>query len=219
MGKDAELLALARRRQSTKWKPYTGIGAYHGGRYECDFVSPYTKSAGNVDAEIMVMLQDWSSDESMREEAFDEETASLGYTPSLPTNKTLIELLDRTLGLTLRDAYATNLFPFIKPGKMSDRIPQRDLIAAAHQFALPQIRIVNPKLVICLGLVTFNALRRACDLNACRPFSVAIENPFNIGSTRVWCQAHTGGLGQKNRNRTGVSLAPDDWLRMKADVF
>jgi hypothetical protein len=216
MSKQSELLALAKRRQSTKWDRYTGIGDYHDGRYECDFVSPYTKSAGNVDAEIMVMLQDWSSDEAMKE-PFDEECANLGYTPSLQTNKTLIRLLNKTFELTLRDIYATNLFPFIKPGKMSERIPQRDLIAAGREFALPQVRIVNPKLVICLGLVTFNALRRACDFNACRPFSVAIENPFNVDSTRVWCQAHTGALGQKNRNRAGVSRAPDDWLRMKAD--
>lgn len=102
---------------------------------------------------------------------------------------------------------------------MSERIPQADLVAAAQQFALPQIRIVKPKLLICLGLVTFNALRRGCDLNPLWPFSVAIENPFNIGPTRVWCQAHTGRLGQNNRNRGGVSRVPNDWRRMKADVF
>ena len=195
MDKHAELLALAKRRQATEWERYTSIGDYHDGKYECDFVSPYTKSAGNVDAEIMVMLQDWSSDEAMKE-PFDEDAANLGYTPSLQTNKTLIKLINETLELKLSDIYATNLFPFIKPGKMSERIPQPDLIAAGRQFAMPQVRIVNPKLVICLGLVTFNALRRACDLNPCRPFGVAIENPFNVGSTRVWCQAHTGALGR-----------------------
>ena len=220
MSKQSDLLALAKLRQRTRYPRYKCIGDYdyHEGAYECDFVSPYTKTAGNVDAEIMVMLQDWSSAEAMKEEPFDEVTANLGYTPSLPTNKNLIELLYKTFELTLRDIYATNLFPFIKPGKMSERIPQRDLVAAGRQFALPQIRIVNPKLVICLGLVTFNALRRACDLNACQQLGVAIENPFNIGSTRVWCQAHTGALGQNNRNQDRVNRVPDDWLRMKADL-
>jgi restriction system protein len=217
LSKHAALLALAERRQSSKWAGYTGIGDYHDGRYECDFVSPYTKSAGNVDAEIMVMLQDWSSDEAMKE-PFDDECANLAYTPSLQTNKNLIRLLKETFELTLRDIYATNLFPFIKPGKMSERIPQRDLIAAGREFAVPQIRIVNPKLVICLGLATFNALRRACDLNVCRPFSVAIENPFNVGSTRVWCQAHTGALGQKNRTQGGIIRVQEDWLSMKTDL-
>lgn len=210
------MLALAKLRQSTKWEGYTGIGDCHGGAYECDFVSPYTKAAGNIDAQIMIMLQDWSSKQSLNE-AFDQETANFGYTPSLPTNENLIKLLRMTFELELRDTYATNLFPFVKSGRMSDRISQPDLIGAAQQFALPQIRIVEPKLLICLGLVTFNALRRACDLKVCRPLSTAIENPFNIGPTRAWCQAHTGRLGQNNRNRGGVRRVPDDWLRMKSD--
>jgi restriction system protein len=218
MTKQSELLALAKLRQSTRWNGYKCIGDYHAGRYECDFVSPYTKTAGNVDAEIMVMLQDWSSDKSLSE-TFDQETAILGYTPSLATNRNLIELLNATFEVTLRETFATNLFPFVKLGRMSERIPQADLIAAAQQFGLPQIRIVKPKLLICLGLVTFNALRRGCDLNTRWPLSVAVENPFNIGPTRVWCQAHTGRLGQNNRNRGGVSRVPGDWLRMKADVF
>jgi hypothetical protein len=184
MDKRAELLALAKLRQATHWTGYKSIRDYHEGAYECDFVSPYTKTAGNVDAEIMILLQDWSSDESLRESC-DEETANLGYTPSLPTNKTLINLLHKTFELPLYDIYATNLFPFVKQGRMSDRIPQRDLIAAALKFALPQVRIVSPKLVICLGLVTFNALRQACHWNPCRTLSAVIESPFNIGTTRV----------------------------------
>jgi hypothetical protein len=63
MDKRARLLSLARLRQSTRWRGYTSIADYHGGVYECDFVSPYTKTAGNSDAEIMVLLQDWSSHE------------------------------------------------------------------------------------------------------------------------------------------------------------
>ena len=64
LDKQSSLLRLARMRQSTRWPAYKCVGDYRGGVYECDFVSPYTK-AGNVDAEIMVMLQDWSSDDSL----------------------------------------------------------------------------------------------------------------------------------------------------------
>ena len=62
MDKHAALLELAHRRQAARWPPYKYIGDYHGGAYECEFVSPYTKSAGNRDAKLMVLLQDWSSD-------------------------------------------------------------------------------------------------------------------------------------------------------------
>ena len=63
MAKIDQLLKFAKSMQSSRWAGYKGIGEYHQKRYECDFVSPYTKSAGNVDAHIMVLLQDWSSDE------------------------------------------------------------------------------------------------------------------------------------------------------------
>jgi len=181
----------------------------------CNFVSPYTKSAGNVDADIMVMLQDWASDETLSG-AFHEPSAKLGHTPNRPTNRNLIRLLDTIFGITLRDTFGTNLFPFVKLGGMSQPIRQADLITAARQFALPQIRIVKPKLVICLGLVTFNAVRQACGLNPSPDLSSAIDSPFNIGLTRVWCQTHTGRL--VNRNRGGVDRVSQDWLKMKSDI-
>ena len=65
MDKRARLLELARERQADRWPGYAAIGDYHEGRYECDFVSPYTRSAANVDAQVMVLLQDWASDASL----------------------------------------------------------------------------------------------------------------------------------------------------------
>jgi uracil-DNA glycosylase len=91
------------------------------------------------------------------------------------------------------------------------------MVTAAGQFALPQIRIVNPKLVICLGLASFNALRQVCGVSKTQPFELEIESPFNIVTTRVWCQAHTGARGQNNRNKGGVDRVSEDWLRMKED--
>ena len=218
LDKRAELLKLAKLRQATRWPGYSCIDDYHGSAYECDFVSPYTKTAGNINAEILVLLQDWCSDEYLKG-PFCEESAKLGHTPHLPTNRNLTRLLNQTFGLQLTDVYGTNLFPFVKRGGMSASISQTDLIEAAKQFALPEIRIVNPRLVICLGLVTFNALRQASELAPSYPMELAIKSPFNIGRSRVWCQAHTGALGQNNRNRGRVDRVTADWLRMKDDLY
>jgi hypothetical protein len=100
---------------------------------------------------------------------------------------------------------------------MGSAIPRRDLVRAAAEFALPQIWIVHPALVICLGLPTFNALREVCGHPRIYPLAAAIHSPFSIDGTRVWCQAHTGGQGQamRNANRTKV---PNDWRRMKRDA-
>ena len=45
MKKHKQLLELAQKRQRSRWNGYKCIGDYHGGIYECDYVSPYTKSA------------------------------------------------------------------------------------------------------------------------------------------------------------------------------
>ena len=49
MAKQSELLALAKLRQRTRYPGYKCIGDYHGGAYECDFVSPYTKKSRAAD--------------------------------------------------------------------------------------------------------------------------------------------------------------------------
>lgn len=214
MDKRSRLRALARVRQATRWAGYTSIGDYQDGVYECDFVSPYTKTAGNVDAEVMVMLQDWSSrDELMR--GLDEQTKRLGYAPTQSTSRNLERLVNATFGLPLSDIYGTNLFPFVKPGKTSARIRERDLSRAAREFALPQVEIVNPTLVICLGLATFDALRRALHLPSAGRMEASINSPFTVGGSLVWCQAHTGALGTMNRNRGGGDRVSEDWMKMK----
>jgi hypothetical protein len=212
--KERLLRKLARKRQRSKWPGYKGIGDYPNSNYECPYVSPYTKSAGNVDADIMVLLQDWSSDNALKA-GLPEEDIKLGYSPSLPTNKRLISLLDTQFGVSLMDVYATNLFPFIKPEHLGTTIPRLDYIRAAREFALPQITIVRPKLVICLGQATFNALREECGYEPFKLMKDAIASPFDLAETRVWCQAHTGRRGQNNRGRMRVL---NDWKRMKEDV-
>jgi hypothetical protein len=209
-----KLKALGRQRKLDRWKGYKCIGDYHGGKYECAFVSPYTKSAKNVDSPIVVLLQDWSSDEALRR-PFSSDVAEKGYYPPLPTNRRLIELLKVHFQRALNEVFATNLFPFIKMGQISSAIPIDDFVKAAKAYAIPQIKIVCPTLVICLGLIPFNALRIACGEQPVYPMASAIRNPFTLGKSYVWCQAHTGARGQSNRGRERVSL---DWNRMKKAV-
>jgi uracil-DNA glycosylase len=127
----------------------------------------------------------------------------------------LIELLRSHFGVELADVYATNLFPFIKKGGINSSIPMRDLVRAAKDFALPQMRIVQPKLIVCLGLNTFNAIRIACGHKPAQRMNEAIASPFTHEESRLWCQAHTRARGQNNRGR---GRAEEDWLKMKMDV-
>lgn len=215
--KKKALLQLAKKRQSNVWPGYYSIADFHEGIYECDYVSPYTKTAGNLNADLFVMLQDWSSYDSLSGPICCD-SIKYGHTVSIFTNSNLKDLLRKHFDLTLEQTYGTNLFPFIKPGPMSSHIPQKLMTDAAKEYGLPQIEIIQPRLVICFGLVTFNALRIAAGFRSVSTVYEGIESPFKIGSSSIWLQAHTGRLGQNNRNKGGINRVSLDWQKM-ADAY
>jgi len=215
--KQEALYKLAQKRQLTRWDGYSCIADLHGGVYECDYVSPYTKSASNVDAAVMLVLQDWASSEYFeRHDGVISDLVELGYDSSVETNINLKGLLKNHLNLGLQNTYATNLMPFIKQGGMSASIPMKILVNAAIEFALPQIKIVQPKIVICFGLQTFNAMRRACSEQKVNNIDDATNSHYSYESSTFFGQAHPGRLGQNNRNRGGVDRVSTDWKKMRA---
>ena len=181
--KRARLLELARRRQMSRWAGYNCIGDYHDGVYECDFVSPYTRSAGNADADLMILLQDWASDDVLSGPVLPERL-TVGHDPRRRTNQRLRELLCQHFDLELEAVYATNVFPFVKGGAMSSSIRKRDLLRAAQEFALPQIVIVGPRLVVCLGKTVFNAVAVAASRRVAKSLADAIASPSKSARRR-----------------------------------
>lgn len=215
MDKKEKLLALAKLRQSKTYSGYTAIGDYNEGAYECDYVSPYSISSHNENSDVLVVLQDWCSEEGFGEKIC-EETLRYGYTPSVKTNVYLKALLLEYFSLTLEEIYSTNLFPYIKPGSMSDDIAANDLLNSAKEFTIPMIEIIRPKIVVCLGKDTFNALRKACGLKVVYSIEEGVSSHFSHNGSEVFCQSHTGQLGKNNRNRGGVDRVSTDWEIMSS---
>ena len=124
-----------------------------------DWISPYTKGACKP-CGIAVVLQDWAS-ESELVGPCDTRIALLGRDPDRITNRRLEALLVAVLGTSLSDVYATNVFPFVKPGTMSASIPQELVNRTAQTFTVPELAIANPTLVLALGKVAQRALHKA----------------------------------------------------------
>lgn len=213
--KNAKLRELAQRRKKATRPGYRNVGDFHHGIYDCDFVSPYTKSAHNVNADIMILLQDWAGSKALSGPVM-ADIKDIGHSVKLPTNIRLKELLRKYFSTELEDTYATNLFPLIKEGSTSGGMKVRDLNWAAKEFAIPQIEVVSPKLVICIGFATFNALRKAYGLRASKNTEEAVSNSFQVKDTLIFCQAHTGRLGQNNRGSANVEK---DWSAMQQEYY
>jgi hypothetical protein len=110
--KNLLLEEIVNKRQQSRWEGVRCLSDYHNGLYECDYVSPFTKSANNVNAKVMLVLQDWASDNYLKDCLPDPELIEMGHDPKLPTNKNLKTLLKDHFHLSLSDTYATNLFPY-----------------------------------------------------------------------------------------------------------
>ena len=111
----AGIRELAQSRVQARWPGYQQPEDF--GYDFRDWVSPYTKPACTLGG-IALVLQDWASADGLRGGPVPD-IQEYGRTRGLRTNKVLESLLDR-VSLALADVYATNAFPFIKRGGMSN---------------------------------------------------------------------------------------------------
>ena len=147
---------LATYRRISRWDGYRQPEDY--GYDFRQFVSPYTKTAGNHDADVMLILQDWASHDGLTARGVDPDIQRLGHDPTITTNKRLKSLLQRHLGLRLEDTYGTNAFVFIKPGGMSGNIPMADVRRSVAEFTLREVELVRPRVILALGARVHAAL-------------------------------------------------------------
>jgi restriction system protein len=214
MKKAEAYLNLVRKRQSDTWVGYHNLSEYHGGLYECDHVCPNSLFAGDLNAKVMVMMQDWASDERLRRPATVTKETFLGFDPDLRTNINLGNYLNKYLGMKFEDTFITNLFPFIKNGAMNASISHKDMVRAAREFAMAQIEIVKPEIVLVFGMNAFNALRVASGLKKVGNMDEAASAPFVIGESKVMFLPHPGQIGTNVRNKGGVNRVEKDWLKV-----
>ncbi len=190
--KRQKLRKLAKRRQVHRLQPHVCLADFHSGFYECDYVSPWSKSACNVDAGVMIIGQDWVSWDVLERERDEkrQERQRTGQDCSSRTNTNLREFLGY-MGLQFCETYATNVFPFIKRGKKSARVPRRDLVSCAKTYALPQIEIVSPRMAICLGQEAIYAVCRDAGLRRKDWRKARSPGPhIRIGSVEIYGLPH-----------------------------
>lgn len=207
------LKKLGERRRLNCYDGFHNLSEFHSGKYESEFVSPYTKGSQNVNSEVFVMLQDWTSKEKI-EQGLGEEPVTLGYSPKLPTNKNLKTLLNNTFNYNISDVFTTNLFPYIKSGSMDASIPQRFMRKAFSDFALPQIEIVQPQLVVCCGASVFRTAAKHFNQETRQP--LFLNQHFAHEGVIYIYQNHPGSRGTNSAG--GIEKVKRNWEFMRSLV-
>ncbi|KJC43695.1 hypothetical protein UP09_17110 [Bradyrhizobium sp. LTSP885] len=215
--KQISLSQLVALRRNEEHESYFVLHKFDDGAWDFDYVVPWTKSACNVDAKLMIIGQDWSSEEFLRNQKNNTSDRvalrkQLGQDPHLPTNKNIKRWLP-FFNTTWEQTYATDVSIFIKPKKMTARVPMTVLKHCADKYTLPQLRIVKPFMAICLGIKTFNSVRRALGKSpmllreALQPNGHTKEH-----GVEIYGVPHAGGLGlAAYGGRVGVEPI---WLRL-----
>jgi hypothetical protein len=200
MDKRTALAQLVEQRRSEEHETYFVLHRFDDGAWDFDHVVPWTKSAQNIDAKLMIIGQDWSSEDFLRNPLHNtpervKSRQQLGQDCHLPTNQNIKRWLN-FFDVKWEETFATDVSIFIKPKKMTSPVPMSVLARCARDYTVPQLRIIKPLMAICLGSKTFNSVRLALGKapmklrDALQPNSHTVEDGME-----VYGVPHAGGLG------------------------
>jgi hypothetical protein len=138
---------------------FAHVNQFHNGIYATkDYVVPWTKAACNLDASVMIVLQDWNSVNGLASLPIDHHQAVTGQSRAFATNTRIRNLLRTYFRLSFCQTYATDLVPFAKPGNRRASIPFNFLVKCARDFTIHEISIVRPCVLLAVSIDVFNAL-------------------------------------------------------------
>jgi DNA polymerase len=186
------------------------------GSLDCDEVGAWSLWQGNLDAQVMVVAQDWGDVCWFRR-------AGGKPTNDSPTNTTLIELLAQA-GLEIKlprettgkgNLFFTNAVLCMKCGGAQAEVKKEWFQNCGERFLGPLIYIVQPKVVVCLGGKAYSTVLRAYGRKP-RKFAEAVgdPNPVELLTGRTWafavyhCGARTQNINRKYDDQV------KDWRRI-----
>jgi DNA polymerase len=204
--------------------------------FESKHTGPWTDWQGNLDAEIMVVGQEWGGvDNYLAQHGKDRDTD--------PTNDHLHYLLNsisQTLRLTpLKPPstyqgqesvfkwphYFTNCLLCLKNGGATHKgfqEPDRSCyFRCCRKFLKSQIDIVQPLVVVTLGAIAYEATLRSYDFTPRSTMSAALEEaPLRIARNTLLVPVfHTGYWGWMTRNRKNCGQQVEDWKWVEVAVL
>lgn len=189
------------------------------GQYDYDQIGSWSLWQGNLDADIMIVGQDWGSVDSFRKW---QGYPTSGLEISI-TNRNLLVLLDsigRPIAECTKDRvggphFFTNSVLCIKPGKWSDKLNQRAVNLCSDFFLKPLIDIIEPKVVVTLSRQAYLGVRAAFQLKTSKRLSEVVQYDHGIELTKdcvLFPRYHCGGLGLANRN---IENQKQDWQKIR----
>ncbi|WP_414469262.1 uracil-DNA glycosylase family protein [Methanobacterium sp. ACI-7] len=207
---------LVKKRKNYKFsKGLKNPSEIEGGVYDKeDHIGAWSKWQGNLNAEIMLIGQDWGDVDffiKCKGEHLDD----------TPTNKNLRKLF-KLIGIDIgypnnpnlsAPVFFTNAILGLKEGRMNTPIKYSWVKNDAEEFLKPTIDIVNPKIIMTLGGKTYNAMAHIYGLRINNLKEIIHKNPIKLKDGKLlFAMYHCGNLGTANRK---FELQKKDWEKIK----
>lgn len=188
------------------------------GRHDHDQIGPWSLWQGNLNADIVVVGQDWG------DLSYFSTWGGRDQPTGNPTNENLRELL-KIVGIEIgkpRDQqdqviFLTNLILCLKTGGLQGCVEDRWFANCASAFFRPLVEIINPRVIITLGKKTSESVLRLYGIAYSKsvPFSSIVERaPYALSNTISLFPVYHCGAGSVNRNRSMLQQR-EDWLKIR----
>lgn len=178
-------------------------------------IGPWTQWQDNLDAELMVVGQDWGGTEYYIEHRGLEADTNT-------TNKNICELL-ASVGLTIllpnlpqltRPLFFTNSVLCLRAGNLTTgTVRSRCFINCSENFLRPQVELVNPKVVVTLGHMAYCSLVKSYGGKPLLRMGDAVQENVQLTERTLLVPVyHPGNNGTRSRS---FEVQKEDWKRVK----
>ncbi|MGA2260180.1 MAG: uracil-DNA glycosylase family protein [Acidobacteriota bacterium] len=179
-------------------------------------IGPWTRWQGDLDADIMVVAQDWGDVESFKRQS--------GKDNESPTNRMLIKLLDHvgvrvTSPLASRQdsgVFLTNAVLCLKHGNAQTAVSKQWYANCGPKFLRRQIEIVRPRVVVTLGEWAYKTTMHSFELEP-RRFRDAVNSVDAVELFQGTCLVPVYHCGPKilNTRVRDREAQFKDWMRVR----
>lgn len=190
--------------------------------FDIDEIDPWAQWQNNINAEIVVVGQEYANFETyIRTKALVERFSDRYEYPSNKNLKEYFEILGFDIGHPTNPnrenpIFFTNAVMGLKPGSMSSNFRTSWLKESREEFLKPLLDIIQPKIIIAIGAKATKSLGTIYGFKVTSHKNSVENSPFVSGQTYVFPVFHTGGLGLSNRPK---HLQIADWTRIKDELL
>jgi len=215
MNKQEEYRKLVEKRKSFKFQD--GLTNPSETNYDINQIEPWAQWQNNLDAEILVIGQEFCDLKTFNKCNGKVELFENVY--EYPANKNLQHYLSQ-IGYdpghpfspnTKAKLFFTNCVMGLKNGKMSANFSDKWINESRTNFLEPLINIVKPKYIIGIGSKPTLSLSRIFKFKFDSMKNIIEQNAIKVNDVKIFPVYHTGGLGLRNRKK---ELQNKDWKKI-----